>query len=475
MGNPDPRVNDGKTDHGAIAVRLLGTDPDLDASLVCELDRIGAEVDQDLLDPLWIAFQIAAALWFDETDELEVLVGRARCDQFAHAAHDLVEIDGDLLHLEPARLDFRKIEDVVDHGQKRLGRAADRTHVAFLFHIEPCVVEETAHPDDGVHRRTDLVAHVGKKLALRPGARLGRLLGFVKRALALLELHHPAELIGNRVEKADLLGYRRRLSIGNPLDGTDLDPGDLRSIGEDLTALRPFRIAPVARSVFPAAGDDPRARGLILVPASRDDFDDVTEKFFNGQLMLFGEAGNGVEAIEFLHALSEVALPFAQTEFGLGPVTDLAGELPGSQTETEEPQRPEQSVTETGHDFFFLHTAKERRHGNGHAHSAEHGADRFGMTPKTVFLHGKGTHEAGTDLLAEARDIAHLVRAGGDPPESVSLPPVGLIGRIYRFETRDPRWKPGTAVLELVDQADHGRGIDLSEFQAERRHRVAVG
>ena len=51
--------------------------------------------------------------------------------------------------------------------------ARDRAEVLALLGVEAGVGQQPAHADDRVHRRADLVAHVGEELALRPRSGLG--------------------------------------------------------------------------------------------------------------------------------------------------------------------------------------------------------------------------------------------------------------------------------------------------------------
>ncbi len=70
------------------------------------------------------------------------------------------------VQLEPAGLDLREVEDVVDDRQERLARRVDGLGVVALLGVERRVEQQPAHPDDGVHRGPDLVAHRGQERAL---------------------------------------------------------------------------------------------------------------------------------------------------------------------------------------------------------------------------------------------------------------------------------------------------------------------
>ena len=91
--------------------------------------------------------------------------------------------NGDALEVELAGLDLREVEDVVDDRQQRLGRVARPwSRYSRCSAVEVGVEHQLGHADDAVHRRADLVAHVGQELALGAVGRLGRFLGLGRSA-----------------------------------------------------------------------------------------------------------------------------------------------------------------------------------------------------------------------------------------------------------------------------------------------------
>ena len=73
--------------------------------------------------------------------------------------------------VEPPRLDLREVEHVVDEPEERLRRVLEGEQVLPLLGGEGRVEQQLGHPDDGVHRGPDLVAHVGEEVALGPAGR----------------------------------------------------------------------------------------------------------------------------------------------------------------------------------------------------------------------------------------------------------------------------------------------------------------
>ena len=108
----------------------------------------------------------------DAADELELLALGAAGEQLPDLLGELADVErlADQVHL--AGLDLRVVEDVVDDLHHRLGGGAHRVHVAPLPLVEVGAGEQLRHAEHAVHRRADLVAHVGEELVLRPGERL---------------------------------------------------------------------------------------------------------------------------------------------------------------------------------------------------------------------------------------------------------------------------------------------------------------
>ncbi len=82
-----------------------------------------------------------------------------------------------LLELELAGLDLRQVEDVVDHLQQVPRGVADLARArSRCSRVVRVAAQQVGQADDGVHRRADLVAHVGQEGALgtRPPLPPGR-------------------------------------------------------------------------------------------------------------------------------------------------------------------------------------------------------------------------------------------------------------------------------------------------------------
>ena len=95
------------------------------------------------------------------------------------------ELECDVLDVEPPRLDFGEVENVVDNGEQRRAGVVDLADVIPLFGSQIRPQTQMRETDDRVHRRTDLVAHVGEELGLCLGSILRCDLGFRQRRLDL--------------------------------------------------------------------------------------------------------------------------------------------------------------------------------------------------------------------------------------------------------------------------------------------------
>ena len=103
----------------------------------------------------------------DSADQLEAL-------SLCRTGEELTDILDELTYLELlsdqvqfASLDLRVVEDVVDDLHHRLRGSAHRFDEALLPLVELRPRQELRHAQHAVHRRTDLVAHVGQELVLR--------------------------------------------------------------------------------------------------------------------------------------------------------------------------------------------------------------------------------------------------------------------------------------------------------------------
>ncbi|MNE36804.1 hypothetical protein D3C80_1306320 [compost metagenome] len=124
-------------------------------------------------------------------------------------------LDGEL-----ARLDLGEVEYVVDDAEQRSTRVVDLRDVVTLLGVQRGLQRKVGHSDDRIHRRTDLVAHVGEEIAFRASCVFRNFLRALHGELCCLAL-------GDVLEPAE-----------QPLLTLDLD----RQVGDEHGALTPLPV-----------------------------------------------------------------------------------------------------------------------------------------------------------------------------------------------------------------------------------------
>ena len=142
-----------------------------------ELDRVAEQVREHLPQAQRIGDDPLRHRRRHAVDELEPLLMGAQRHRLDRIAEHLADLDRDRIDLEHPGLDLGEVEDVFDHAQQRVGAHLDQIEILTLLGLERGVAQQLRHADDAIHRRADLVAHVGEKLALRRIALVGLLPG----------------------------------------------------------------------------------------------------------------------------------------------------------------------------------------------------------------------------------------------------------------------------------------------------------
>ena len=163
--NADAGVADFEAQVGDIVP--MGHQVDLDHHLAAEgeLHRVAHQVHEDLPQPAGIPFHPARHLTGQDGAEVEVLVPGGEGDRFQGVLHHAPQVEGDPVHLHPARLDFGKVQDVVDDAQQRVGGALDDFGEFPLLALQGGFQQQARHADDAVHGGADFVAHGGQEFA----------------------------------------------------------------------------------------------------------------------------------------------------------------------------------------------------------------------------------------------------------------------------------------------------------------------
>ena len=171
---------------------------DLDPHLAFlgELQAVGNQVGQDLAQAGRVAADPVRRRRVDLQVEKDALGAGRLAPQLADVLAEVVKVEGDDLEFQPARLDLRDVEQVVEDGHQAAARADQHVHVAGLALVQPGLAQRVGHPQDAAHRRAELVAHHrqegGLGLVGRHGA-LGLLLQIGPRAAQGVGMGHGLE------------------------------------------------------------------------------------------------------------------------------------------------------------------------------------------------------------------------------------------------------------------------------------------
>ncbi len=170
---------------------LIGADePQVDRHLAFarELDCIAAEIEQHLAQAARIAHQPVGQQRVDDGDQLESLRMGLNRQQVRNVVDGAAQVHVDALEVQLSGFDLRKVEDVVDDGEQARGAVADRFRMVALHPIQIGVEQQLRHADHAVHRRPDLVAHVGQELGFHLGGEFGPILGLQQFGIGQLEI-----------------------------------------------------------------------------------------------------------------------------------------------------------------------------------------------------------------------------------------------------------------------------------------------
>ena len=146
---------------------------DDDLARLRELHGVVEQVEQHLPQARRVAHDARRALFVEVAGEVELLVRRRAAPRGRAPPRRIAQVEGRRLELEPARLDLGEVEDVVDDAQQRVAARPRSLREVALLRRQLRVEQQPGHPDHGVHRRADLVAHRGQERALGLRRRLG--------------------------------------------------------------------------------------------------------------------------------------------------------------------------------------------------------------------------------------------------------------------------------------------------------------
>ena len=107
------------------------------------------------------------------TDQFQILLVRPKRQRLHRLPHVVPQVEIDGFQVELARLNFGEVKNLVDHSEQGVRGILDGVQIFALLLIQLRSECKFRHSDDAVHRRSDLMAHVGQEFALGQAGRLG--------------------------------------------------------------------------------------------------------------------------------------------------------------------------------------------------------------------------------------------------------------------------------------------------------------
>nr|WP_231605501.1 hypothetical protein [Synechococcus sp. CBW1006] len=99
-------------------------------------------------------------------EQFQALYSSPHPDQIPYITKHIVEGEVGRFHDQTAGFDLGKVKDVVDNTKQVFRRCAHLCSVIALPAIEISLLQQPRHPDNHIHRRADLMAHVGQEFIL---------------------------------------------------------------------------------------------------------------------------------------------------------------------------------------------------------------------------------------------------------------------------------------------------------------------
>ena len=233
------------------------------------LMRVAQQIHQHLPQPQRIALDRRRNAVVHLADQIEIFFGGLGGQQVERLLDARAQIKRPRVQFHLARLDFRKIQDVVDDRQQRFAAGVDGFQIAALVGRQRRFHQQADHGDDAVHRRADFVAHGREKFRLGAHAGLGmaaRLDQFLvapdqfilppphfQRRQQPRAQERGVRLLADAVQRAEFKRtqlHRRVVRVGKRDE--QRDPGQRLAL-DPPQQFRPFRATPNPAASVPAA------------------------------------------------------------------------------------------------------------------------------------------------------------------------------------------------------------------------------
>ena len=201
-------IGDGNVQRDLVLRFLVETDGERNRSLLRIFHCVCQYVRDDLLDTHLVADETVRRLGADPHVKCEAALLRPQAYKIHKVVHEGRQLifHGKNVHL--ARLDLRKIEDVVDDGKQAHGSGARVLRISQHVLVPAFPQDHLVHADNGVDGRPNLMAHHGKERRLG----LVRIFRRLQRVFQRLALLHGAAHFRIDVRESHTNGFDLRIS-----------------------------------------------------------------------------------------------------------------------------------------------------------------------------------------------------------------------------------------------------------------------
>ena len=168
VGFSSPRVRVGRLHRTVFEFRPTRFDTDIDHDLAAfgEFDGIAHQIEDDLPQPASVPEQELGDFIVDMTGQFQSLLVCPQRKCLDRSVERLTEAEGGQFQFELPRLHARKVQNVVEQKHQGVRRFLGRPEIVAHHGRQFLAEAKLQHAEHGIHRRAQLVAHVGQKVAL---------------------------------------------------------------------------------------------------------------------------------------------------------------------------------------------------------------------------------------------------------------------------------------------------------------------
>ena len=137
-------------------------------AIIRKLNGISDQVIQDLTQPPYVTDNETRHVRIDTKSQFQFFEVRFDRKGSNRVTQTLANVEDPFFNFEFASFNFREVQHVIDHHQQSLARFLNHREVFSLVVVQLAVKHKLGHANDGVHRRSDFMAHVGEEITFGP-------------------------------------------------------------------------------------------------------------------------------------------------------------------------------------------------------------------------------------------------------------------------------------------------------------------